>query len=431
MTTSPHGRAVDRVLERIDERELADLALHLGNIESPRGEEGEVGEAIYAWCAESGLRTQRLGMFEDRFNVHAEVESRGTGPSVALNAHMDTSARRDDHLIVRNPGQPVLHTAWEDGDYLVGNPVVNDKGPLAATMIAAKALKDSGVKLAAPVYLHLVPGEIGQEPIDEFQGKRYLSKEVGVRYLLQHSPRPSFCLNAEATGLKKGWIEAGKAHMRITIYGADSKYTPYLERPYTADNPPPAILQAARAVEAIEAWAEDYEKRNRYESAGGTIIPRVSIGAMRSGDPSYILQSPELCVLYLDIRTTPLQTGAEISAELRDLLEGKGIECDVRQSLNRRSYEAQGIEPLSDALDVAHLGEFGEPCVLAEGPVTSMWRDHLIYIEMGIPGLTYGPRGEQGVSSGGQGALKVSKRDLVGCARVYALTALAVCGVGD
>ena len=29
-----------------------------------------------------------------------------------------------------------------------------------------------------------LPGEIGMEPVDEFQGKAYLSKEVGARYLV-------------------------------------------------------------------------------------------------------------------------------------------------------------------------------------------------------------------------------------------------------
>jgi acetylornithine deacetylase/succinyl-diaminopimelate desuccinylase-like protein len=417
------------VLDRIDERELVELALHLGNIESPRNEEGEVGEAIYQWCSEAGFRPKRLGMFEDRFNVHAELPGVGSGPSLAFNSHMDTSARRDDHLIFRDPNRPILHRTWEDGDYMVGNPVVNDKGPMASFMIACKALRESGVKLRGSVYLTMVAGEIGQEPVDEFQGKRYLGKEVGARYLVNHSPRASYCLNAEATGLKKGWIEAGKAFYKITVYGASARYTPYLTRPYGPDAAEPAILQATRVVQAIEEWAEGYERRNRFESPGGTIVPKVNIGAIRAGEPSYILQNPELCMLYLDIRTVPRQDSAAIGAELRELLARLGVEGEVEQFLNRPSVEAQGIEPLSDALDEAHFAEFGEPCQIAETTVTSMWRDHMIFNEVGIPGLTYGPRGEQGVASGGEGPLRVSKQDMVSCARVYALTALGLCGV--
>ena len=45
-----------------------------------------------------------------------------------------------------------------------------------------------------------------------------------------------------------------------------------------------------------------------------------------------------------------------------------------------------------------------------------------IYNEMGIPALTYGPPGRAGT-----GAYAVSRADLTDAARVYALTALALC----
>ena len=54
------------VLDRIEEAALVELALHISNIESPRGAEGECAEAIYQWCVEEGFPAQRVGMFEDR-----------------------------------------------------------------------------------------------------------------------------------------------------------------------------------------------------------------------------------------------------------------------------------------------------------------------------------------------------------------------------
>ena len=102
---------------------------------------------------------------------------------------------------------------------------------MTAFMIATKALRDAKVDLSGSVYLNIVAGEIGQEPVDEFQGKRYLSKEVGARYLLNHSPRPSFCLCAEATSFRKGWVEAGKAFYKLTVFGGPALYTPFREPP--------------------------------------------------------------------------------------------------------------------------------------------------------------------------------------------------------
>jgi hypothetical protein len=65
---------------------------------------------------------------------------------------------------------------------------------------------------------------------------------------------------------------------------------------------------------------------------------------------------------------------------------------------------------------------FGEDCEIAASPECSMWRDHNVYNEMGIPALTYGPPGRAGT-----GAYALGRADLLAAARVYALTALALC----
>ena len=415
--------AAQSVLERITERDVVDLALHLANVESPPGEEGEAAEAIYAWLEREGCSPRRVGMFEDRFNVFCELEGAGAGPSLAFNSHIDTWMRRDDHLIWRDPGREDYHRGWEQGDLLVGNPVVNDKGPMAAFMIAARAIAAAGIRLDGSVYLTMVAGEIGQEPVDEFQGKRFLSKEVGARYLLNHSPRADFCVCAEATAFRKGWVEAGKAFYKITVYGGRALYTPYMERPYSRSEHPNAIIRAVPLLDRLEEWALEYEHRHRYEGPGGTVVPRVNIGAMRAGQPWLLLQNPEVCMLYLDIRTVPGQDSAEIGRELRGLLAELSLEGTVEQFLNRPGHEAQGIEPLVEALDVAHEQEFGAACETAGAPECSMWRDHNVFNELGTPALTYGPPGVAGA-----GTFAVRKEDLLRTARVYALTALALCG---
>ena len=415
--------AAERVLGLISERDLVELALHLASIESPRGEEGAVGGAIHAWLAEEGFGPRRVGMFEDRFNVFAELPGTGAGPALAFNSHMDTWIRRDDHLIWRDPETPDYHVGREDGEYLIGNPVANDKGPMAAFMIAARAIARSEVALARSVYLTAVAGEISQEPVDEFQGKQYLSLEVGTRFLLQHTPRPGYAICAEATEFKMGWVEAGKAHYKVTIYGGPVIYTPYLERPYSRETQPNAILRALPFLERVEEWALDYQQRHTYESPGGTVVPKVNVGAIRSGLPSMIEQNPEVCMIYLDCRIAPGQDGSAVGDELRAMLASLSLEGEVQQFVNRNGYEASGIEPLASAVNEAHRLEFGSDCEIANPPECSMWRDHNAFNEMGIPSLTYGTSGVAGTSQ-----FSVRKEDLLRSARVYALIALAMCG---
>jgi acetylornithine deacetylase/succinyl-diaminopimelate desuccinylase-like protein len=418
-------RVADDVLSRITERDLVELALHITSVEAPPGEEGEGAEVIYQWLAANGYSPRRVGMFEDRFNVFAEVPGTGDGPALAFNSHIDTWMRRDDHLIWRDPGNDDFHLGREDGEFLIGNPVVNDKGPMAAWMLAATAIRDAAVKLRGSIYLTMVPGEIGQEPVDEFQGKRYLSKEVGARYLVNHTPRAGFCVCAEATAFRKGWIEAGKAFYKMTVYGGPVLYTPYVSRPYPAGEHPNAIVRALPLIERLEEWALEYEQRHTYESPGGTVVPRVNVSAIRGGQPWLVLQNPEVCMLYLDIRTVPGQDGGAIGHELRELLRELGLEGSVEQFVDRPGYEAKGIEPLSDAVDEAHRFEFDADCEIATPPECSMWRDHNVFNEAGIPSLTYGPPGVAGA-----GTFAVRKEDLLRASRVYALTALAMCAEG-
>jgi acetylornithine deacetylase/succinyl-diaminopimelate desuccinylase-like protein len=412
----------DRVLAEISERDVADLALHLASIESPAGYEGEVGTAIEAWLADEGLRPRRVGMFEDRFNVVTEITG-DRGSALAFNSHMDTWVNREDHLTWRNPQDADYHLGREQDDCLIGNPVANDKGPMAAVMIAARAIVRARVPLSRSIQLAMVAGEIGQEPVDEFQGKRYVSAEVGTRYVLNHAPRPAFCVCAEATNFRKGWVEAGKALYKLTVFGGPALYTPYVERPYTEADQPNAILRAMPLLERIEAWALDYERAHRYDCPGGTVVPRVNVGAIRAGHPWNIEQTPEVCVIYVDVRLAPGQDGGPVGDELRTMLASLKLDGEVEQFASRSGYEARGIEPLVDALDEAHRHEFGSDCEVAASPECSMWRDHNLYNEVGIPALTYGTRGIAGTSQ-----FTVRKSDLYRSARVYALTALAFCG---
>jgi acetylornithine deacetylase/succinyl-diaminopimelate desuccinylase-like protein len=175
-------------------------------------------------------------------------------------------------------------------------------------------------------------------------------------------------------------------------------------------------------MERLEEWAYEYEQTHRYEGPGGTVVPKVNISAVRSGRPWMILTNPEVLMLYLDIRTVPGQDGGLLRHELHEMLDRLGLEGEVEQFVNRDGYEAKGVEPLVAALDEAHGAELGGIPEIASTPETSMWRDHNVYNEVGIPALTYGPPGRAG-----DGTYAVAKADLLRSARIYALTALSLC----
>jgi acetylornithine deacetylase/succinyl-diaminopimelate desuccinylase-like protein len=267
-----------------------------------------------------------------------------------------------------------------------------------------------------------VCGEIGQEPVDEFEAPAYLSKEVGTRYLITHGVIGDYAVVAEATDFGVTWVEAGKAFFKITVLGGNSRYTPYIDHPLSFAENGNALIRAVPVIERIEDWARRYEKEHTYNFEGGSCVPKVNIGAIRGGQPFIPIVTAEKCFLYLDVRITPLQTAMEVQAELLAELDALDVPTALECTLYRRGFEAVGVEPLLGAVRKAHRGEFGDDPGEVETPLSSMWRDTNPFNELGIPAVTYGP-----ASGVGGGLFFAKAQDFTKAARVYARTALDIC----
>ena len=253
---------VKAVFDRIDTDELVKVALDLGNIDSPTGREGPVADYVEDWLRREGFEARKVALYPDRPNVIATLPGSGSGRSLCFNSHMDTAVHQEEWWATRRASDPIFHSAWREGDMLVGNGIVNDKGPMATWLLAAKAVKDSGLKLRGDLVLMAVVGEIGVEPVDEFQPPQYIAKEAGTRYAITHGGVADFALVAEGTDFGIVGVEAGKAFFKITVFGDDAPiYTPYIPRPTTTEKNPSAIVRMCSLVPLIEQWAADYERR--------------------------------------------------------------------------------------------------------------------------------------------------------------------------
>jgi acetylornithine deacetylase/succinyl-diaminopimelate desuccinylase-like protein len=416
---------LDKVLARITTADVAELALALGNVDSPSGAEHQVSDYLFDWCAEHGLAPVRQRAVPDlAANVVGRVRGAGPGTSLLFNSHMDTAVAPGDPTYFRDPDATELHGAWRDGDDLVGIGVVNDKGPMACWLLAAAAIRAAGVRLNGDLVLTMVTGEIGHEPVDDRWDLTDQGKDYGSRFVATHGALADYVLVAETTGFTPVWVEPGKAFFRIAVRGRDrGVYTPYLERPYGAGQHPNAIVQAAPLIARLEEWALDWERRGTADLPGGTVVPKVNIGAVRAGHPTQPILTPATCWLYLDVRVPPGQTPLAARRELAALVLDSGVDADVDCYLFRRGYEAVGAEPLVARLRAATAAELPEPPAPPPRPVaSSMWRDINVWNELGIPAVTFGP----GAGTGG-GNARIPITALAQCARIYARTALAVC----
>lgn len=414
----------DDVVARIDPQEVIDLALALGNIDSPTGSEGPAGQFVHDWLAANGFSPKKYAMIPERFNVAAWLPGSGGGYSLIYNAHLDTTLRPDAVWSARDPQDPLYHSAWVEGDSIYGDGVVNDKGPMAAFLVAAKAIRDSGYPLKGDLIVSAVAGEISREPIDEWQGPLYLSKDLGVRFMVTHGVVADYALVAEGTGFGIAGIEPGKAHFKVTVFSDGPRYyTPYLPRPTGLADAPNAIVRASAAIAAFEEWAYGYQTRHTYRGPMGTIVPKASVNAIRSGYPFNVTSAPQVCAFYVDTRILPGANPMDVRDELRAVLRSIDVGGTVELYLYRPGFEARGAERLVETVRRCHDRTFDAPPAIVGDPVTSMWRDTNAFNELGIPAISYAPRATSHAASK---SFKV--KDLTDAALVYARIAMDLCG---
>lgn len=316
--------------------------------------------------------------------------------------------------------------AWVDGDRIFDHAVMNDRGPIAAFMIAARAIKNSGVRLKGNLVLAAVAGEIGMAPVDEFQGPRYVGKGLGTRYMVDHGVVADYAVVAETTDFGVTWVECGVCYFKITVKGK-MMYTPRSARTDDYRTHPNAIVKAARVIGAIEEWAARYEKENTYEFEGGVVLPKVAIGAIRGGLPYKPNRTVGSCSLYVDVRLLPGESPDKVHRELQEVLAGLEVDVEVQPYLFRRGYIGEGTEPLVKTIAEVYRSLRGEEIPPVPGPVTSMWRDINIFNSVGVPAVTFGPPRRSAIDAFGRETRYLSRQDLIDTAKLYAMIALDVC----
>jgi acetylornithine deacetylase/succinyl-diaminopimelate desuccinylase-like protein len=411
-----------RVLDAISREELAELTRQLIDIPSPTGAEREIGQFILDWYAANGLHPIGQVVDVDRLNAVGVLRGTGGGTSLMINGHLDTSftGTDEDQVLGGQLSTDDLRGEIRDGK-VFGLGASNMKCGLAAFMIGAAAIRRAGVQLKGDLILAAVAGEISRTPIEEFESGRYRGEGVGTRHLLTHGVQSDYAICADGSALEVIWTQTGVAQFRLQTFGRTHSawgITREKEPPFGSN----AILQMTRLVQRIDDWAERFERDAIYESANGPIIPKVTIGAIRGGAPYRANYYPGVCSLYVDVRFGPQLRPLQVERELRAALADAGVEYELQMYRSMMGYEAEGAEPVIDALESSYRSLYGEPTPAVTTGRSSIWTDTNIYNEMGIPCVKFGPRGKRAVR-----AEQVEIEEIYRAACVYAMTALQLC----
>ena len=414
----------DELCEIIDKdsEDLVALCLRLGNTPSPHGQERKMGEAVLEWLNQCGIQGELQFITHDSVNAVATLRGAGGGNSLVWNAHMDTGPELGPDATEEERN---IETAWVDGDMLFGKGMINDKAQLCAFMIAMRAIKKVGIELRGDLTLTAVAFETGNPSVDQFQGIQFPGEGFGTKWAVDRGVVADYALVGETSGFGIVQAECGAVWLKVRVKGREV-YTPRLERGNSAQENPNAFAKAAQVIASIEAWAVDYERRETVDFGGGRIIPKAQIvqvqGAGGVGRPS------PFCDIYIDVRVIPDKKPTDIKREIETQIGHLKFDCAVHVFQFSRGYIARNAEPLIAAVTTAHRYIFGSEPPQPPSAEMSMWRDLNVYNEIGIPSVCYGPPRQRESMSGAQNrAMKIV--DLVQATKVYALSALLVCGV--
>ena len=416
----PGNPTFDKVIAVIDQDrdDLVNLALELGRTPSPHGKELEVGTKVVNWFKENGIDAYLQPITEQSANAIARIPGTGEGTSLIMDAHLDTGGELPP---TASEAQKRIHGAWVEGDLIYGYGVINCKGQVAAFMTAARAIKKAGIKLKGDLTVASVAFETGAPSVDDKQGINYPGEGFGTKWLVDRGVTADYALIGETSDFSIVTAECGDLRLKIRMPGR-YVYTPRLERGSTLQENPNSIEKMADVIAALREWAVRYEKRDQLEFPGGLIVPKAQVEDIHSGRSN--------TDVYLDIRLVPGANPRAFVREIRQLTRDLDLECEVTPYQWSRGYIAENAEPLIDAVKGAHRYVLGTEPEPPPPRVISMWRDLNVFNEVGIPSICYGaPRQFEPYSDPQDRAMKIS--DLVAATKIYASTALSVCGEAE
>ncbi|MXO65015.1 peptidase M20 [Altericroceibacterium endophyticum] len=414
----------------IDQDELVSLALELGNIHSVSRYEAEAAQYVYDWMGREGFSPRKVGATPERPNIIGQLGGTAPGANLLFTAHLDTeSPSGDPQQDSYRYRQSTLNDrewkeCWLDEEgRLRGYPISNDRGPMACTLMAAKALRKAGIEPAGTAWITACPGEIGPEPIEEFEGIDYLGKDIGAHYLFHHGGvAPDYAIAAEGTDFGMTWMGAGYAVFRIRLFGT-GMFTPILDIPEKVSDHGNPIYRLGPVIEALHEWGRDWAANGVIEGRGGRSEPKMQIASIRAGVPQDFGAGTEVCALYVEVALNPRQKAADAQHGLSAVMRKMDVAgFDIMPVVVRHGFEAddQAVSPLAGAVDAATRLARQAPVERAHPVYSSMWRDHNVFNMHRIPAVTTGmPR------------WRPTPADMVSSTLIYALTMLSVCGKGD
>lgn len=293
------------------------------------------------------------------------------------------------------------YTVVERDGFLYGRGVLDNKGPIASSVVAMQLLAEVGVPLAGRLQLAVVASEEFHES-DE--------PDPGIEYLLsQGALRPDFAIVPDIGEHMKAIdiAEKGRMEVFVTAIGKQAHGS-------TPDLGVNAVYPMARFVSKLEGHVLRHAPHPILGSA------TINLGLIRGGAASNIV--PGECTATLDIRFVPGQTPDEITKEIEELATSTGGKWRVSQGAASQPHAIAADHPLVAVIQrnaSEALGLHPEPFGMGGGTFAKSFNLG------GIPAVGYAPGDDEQFHVTNE---SIEVKELVDFAELLALVAVDLLG---
>jgi succinyl-diaminopimelate desuccinylase len=394
------------VLARVDEGELVALTRDLVRIPSvvkpgdPTMTEGAVAAFVERWLRKEGFEVEVQEVAPGRPNVLGRVGERGAGPTLLLEGHTDVVTEGD----ARAWTYPPFAAEVVDGR-IYGRGAADMKGGLAAALVAAAALKRSGVRLGGS----LVVGALVDEEGDMLGATHLCGTATGrelTAAIICEPEQNELCLEQRGVVWARVLVRGRMAHGAM---------------PEAGINPVVGLAEVVRQGRALERRLRRLCARSRHVRPP-TVTPTVVQSPVEGLPQSNVI--PATGVATLDVRLTHGPDAGAIAAEIdracRDAAAAAGVEIEwAPVNGYRLPTRVDRREPLVRAMEKAVRQATGRRP--AFGGVPGSTDGTVLRQRLGIPIVTCGP-GNRLVPH--QVNEWVAASEIVDAARIYVASAL-------
>jgi acetylornithine deacetylase len=321
--------------------------------------EREIAAFIEGSLRSCGVDTEIVEPEPGRTSVLGRLRGSGGGRSLMLNAHVDT-------VDVQGMGEP-FSGAIRDGR-LYGRGSYDMKGSLAACMAAAKAVRESGVRLRGDLLVAAVA--------DEEYGS------LGTSELLTRV-RPDAAIVTEPSALQTCLAHKGYLWIEVEVTGRaahGSKFQLGID----------ANMKMGHFLHALSGLERDLRSRPPHPLVGPPSLHAATLNG-GSGLSTYAASS----VLQIERRTVPGETRAQAVAEIQTIVDCLAAQdpefhARVRSFFVRDPFEVAADAAIVQAVDRAAAKVRGSrPTHIGDTP----WMDAALLQAAGVETVVFGAAG--------------------------------------